>query len=85
MDREFIRMKAEGINTNKIRSACDYIFDYLNKERFSLLETEHLISSMGLIVNDMVKNDPLRKLEDFSYSASAESLFSFVAASNTKS
>lgn len=85
MDRHLVRMRADGIDAKKIKKACDYIFKHLSEEEFCLLEIEHLMTSMGLIVSDMVKDDPLRKIADFSYSSSVDSVFSCEAASNTKS
>lgn len=84
-NRELIRMKAEGIEVKKIEKACSDVFEYLDREGFSLLEIKYLISSMGLILADVVQNDPLRKIEEFNYSSSVACLFSSKAASNTTS
>lgn len=68
MNRQLMRMKADGIEPDKIKRACDYIFEYFEKEEFYLLEIEYLMNSMGLIMTDIVKDDPLRKVKEFNYS-----------------
>ena len=85
MNRHLVRIKVDGIDAKKIKKACDYIFRYLSEEEFCLLEIKHLMTSMGLIVSDMVKDDSLRKIAEFGYSSSVDSVFSCKVASNTKS
>lgn len=85
MNRHSARIKADGLDPDKIKKACDFIFSHLNEEEFCLLEIQHLMTSMGLIVSDMVKDDPLRKIAEFGYSSSVDSVFSCKVASNTKS
>ncbi len=85
MNRQLMRMKADGIEPDKIKRACDYIFEYFEKEEFYLLEIEYLMNSMGLIMADIVKDDPLRKVKEFNYSSSADRLFSCKADSSTTS
>lgn len=85
MDRHVMHMKAKGIDADRIGQAANHIFDYLSREKFSLMETQCLLSSMGLIMSDMTKKDPLRKVDEFNYSSCIESMFSCTAASNTES
>jgi hypothetical protein len=85
INRHSLRIKADGFDPNKIKKACDFIFRYLSEEEFCLLEMEHVMSSMGLILSDMLKDDPLRKIAEFGYSSSVDSVFSCKVASNTKS
>lgn len=85
LNREVVNMKAAGVELKKIEKACSYIYEYLNEEGFTLLEIKYLISSMRLVAADVVQKDPLRKIGEFSYSSSIDSLFSSEAASNTTS
>lgn len=85
MSRQVVNMKIDGVKPEKISKACNQIFAYLNEEKFSLVETEHLISSMRFIISSMQKNDPLRKLSEFDYSSSADALFDSKANSKAKS
>lgn len=48
-------LKAYGVDVNKIHQGCEYIFNYLDENGFSLLEIKHLISSMGIIAENMTK------------------------------
>lgn len=84
-ERQFRNAKAEGMDLDKIQRGCEYMFRYLDKNGFSLLETKYLISSMSCIARDITRNDPLRKIADFDYSSSVDSAFSLTAASNTES
>lgn len=81
MNRNVARMKADGIDPCRIKDACGHISSYLAKEGFCLLEAEYVLASMGLVLTDMVKDDPLRKMQQFDYSASVEDAFSSEAAS----
>ena len=85
MNRHIIHMKQNGVNPYKIAQAANYVFDYLDKEKFNLKEIEYLFSSMGVVMSNMTKKDPLRKVNEFNYSSCIEELFSSIAASNTKS
>ena len=84
-DRQLRNMKTAGVDVDKVRQGCEFLFKYLDERSFSLLETEYLMSSMGLIVEDIVKNDPLRKITEFDYSSSVGNTFSCNASSNTVS
>lgn len=83
-ERQLRNMKLAEVDLDKIRQGCENFFKYLDENGFSLLETKYLISSMGLIVEDMV-NNPLRKIAEFNYSSSVGNAFSRSAASNTTS
>ena len=83
--RQIVRMKMNGVDPNKIKNANTFIFEYLCKEGFSLLEVEYLMSSMGCVMQELVKDDPLRNVAEFDYSSSVDHSFSCKAASNTKS
>ena len=85
MQRQLIRIKADKIDPDKIKNACDHIFKYLADEEFRLLEVNHLISSMSFVLSNVTKNDPLRKLDGFDYSSSVKELFSCTADSNAQS
>lgn len=78
-------MRVDGVDPEKIKQGLDYIFDYLKENKFSLLETKHLISSTGIITGKLTVKDPLRKVEEFDYLSCIESSFPSKAASNTKS
>ncbi len=80
-ERMLKSFKADGIDIEKIRRACNNIFSCLEKEGFSIKETKLLISSMGHILNDMIKVDPLRKIEGLDYLSSSADLFSSNASS----
>ena len=84
-NRQIARMKRNGVDPDKIKNANTFIFEYLCKEGFSLLEVEYLMSSMGCVMQELVKDDPLRKVAEFDYSSSVDHSFSCKAASNTKS
>lgn len=84
-ERQFRYAKTKGLDLEKIQQGCEYIFKYLDENSFSLLETEHLISSMEHIITDITKNDPLRKIAEFDYSSFVGSAFSRTASSKTKS
>lgn len=73
--RRVIQMKENGIEPEKIKKACEYIFHYLDQENFNLSETNYLISSMGNIISRMTEKDPLRKVGRFDYSSSIEDSF----------
>lgn len=75
----------ESVDKEKIRKAEQHIFEYLDKEGFNLIETQYLLSSMGNILNNMKKNDPLRKIKNFDYSSSIEEVLTSNAISNTES
>ena len=85
MNRQIANMLVDGVKPEKISKACDYIFEYLNIEEFSSVETEHLISSMRYIISKMQERDPLRKLSGFDYSSSADALFASEADLKAKS
>ncbi len=85
MNRQCISMKSDGVEPSKIKRACEYIFEYLAKEEFTLIETKYLMSSMGHIMCDMVKDDPLRKIAEFNYLSSVTNSLSCCASSNTTS
>ncbi len=36
MNRQCISMKSDGVEPSKIKRACEYIFEYLAKEEFTL-------------------------------------------------
>lgn len=84
-ERQLRDIKAAGVDLDKVRQGCENLFKYLDENEFSLMETKYLISSMGLIVEDIVKIDPLRKIAEFNYSSSVGNAFSCSAASNTTS
>lgn len=68
-------MKTEGVNPEKIRQACEYIFNYLSIEEFNLKETDCLLTSMKNAVGIMTEGDPLRTVSGFNYSSSLKELF----------
>lgn len=78
-------MKSNGIAPEKIKKGCEYIFQYLDQEGFTLKETNTLLSSMGNVINRMTEKDPLRKIGDFDYSDSIEISFPSKADSKTES
>lgn len=84
-EREIRQMKAEGIEPQKIKNGCCYIFSYLEQEGFSLKETDRLISSMKNIIDKITEKDPLRKIVEFDYFSSIEDSFPSIAASKIKS
>ncbi len=81
LERQIVRMKMNGVDPDKIKNANTFIFEYLCKEGFSLLEVEYLMSSMGCVMQELVKDDPLRKVAEFDYSSSVDHSFSCKAAS----
>lgn len=83
-ERQFRYAKEEEVDLNKIQQGCEYIFTYLDKNGFSLLETRYLISSMGHILKDITRDDPLRRIAEFNYSASVGSAFSRTASSKNE-
>ncbi len=76
-------MKTEGVNPEKIRQACEYIFNYLSIEEFNLKEMDYLLTSMKNAVGIMTEGDPLRAVSGFNYSSSLKELFSDKASSKT--
>lgn len=83
--RTILQMKSNGIAPEKIKKGCEYIFQYLNQEEFTLKETKSLISSMENVIGRLTENDPLRKIGNFNYSDSIEASFPSMADSKTKS
>lgn len=75
-ERQRRQAKAKGIDLNKVQRGCEHIFKYLDTNEFSLLEIKYLMSSMGLVMEDIIKSDPLRKIADFDYSSSVGNVFS---------
>ncbi len=73
------------IDINKVRQGCEFIFRYFDESGFSLLELNYLMASMDLILDDITRKDPLRKIAEFNYSSSVGNVFSCTAASNAKS
>lgn len=73
------------MGANKIKQECEFIFKHLAEKDFSLLEIKYVMSSMGLVMSDIVEKDPLRKIVDFNYFSSVDHVFSLTAASKTES
>lgn len=75
-ERQRRQAKEEGINLDKVQRGCEHIFRYLDEKGFSLLEAKYLMSSIGIIMDDITKFDPLRKIARFDYSSSVSNVFS---------
>ena len=55
------KMRADGIDPDKIRKACDHFFYYLGKEDFSLLDMEYLMDGIIHVMKGIMKDNILRR------------------------
>lgn len=62
----------ESIDAEKIEKGCRHIFNYMDKEGFTIAEMSRLIVSMRDIKDRMLKVSPLKRISEFNYSESID-------------